>query len=48
MSTDGFSLQEAILRKYGNSEGEVKILQPVRLSDFIKVSNQRRPLQGVR
>ncbi|DBB06638.1 TPA: hypothetical protein ACH3X1_012157 [Trebouxia sp. C0004] len=40
--------QEAVLRKYGNSEGEVKILQPVRLSDFIQVSSQRHPLRGIR
>ncbi|KAL3139909.1 hypothetical protein ABBQ38_004201 [Trebouxia sp. C0009 RCD-2024] len=40
--------QEAVLRKYGNSEGEVKILQPVRLSDFIQVSTHRRPLRAVR
>ncbi|KAL0031746.1 hypothetical protein WJX79_004901 [Trebouxia sp. C0005] len=40
--------QEAVLRKYGNSEGEVKILQPVRLSDFIQISSQRRPLRGIR
>ena len=29
-------LQEAVLRKYGNSEGEVRIMQPRRLADFIE------------
>ena len=43
-----FAMQEAVLRKYGNSDGEVKVLQPVRLSDFIQISSQRRPLRGMR
>ena len=42
------AMQEAVLRKYGNSDGEVKVLQPVRLSDFIQISSQRRPLRGMR
>lgn len=41
------TMQEAILRKYGNSEGEVQIMQPVRLSDFIQVSTARHPLRAV-
>lgn len=41
-------LQEAVLRKYAGEEGEVQIMQPVRLSDFVQLSSARRPLRVVR
>ena len=33
------TFEETALRKYGNAEGEVKVVQPVRLAEFLSRSN---------
>lgn len=40
------TLQEKILRKYGNSDGEVQVVRPVNLAEFLDLPQSQRAMHA--
>ena len=46
LNIDFPSVQETTLRKYGNSDGEVQIVQPVNLAEFLDLPQAQRAMHA--